>query len=382
MIYIVFDTNIWVYLANGYDSEKGNYFSGMFSEHHFELLKKIKEKTSTGKYRILINDIIIKEWQRNQQNTEELINCLSKRKTEIDNSLKLIKAFLSESDYETQKELIRKSKLEIENKIVQNKTHINEVEKFLLMNCIHIPISENVLKKVSELAMEKSSAPFLSDKNNFPDAVILYSSVEYLEDKLKIDESRGIFISNNFKDFTDSSNIDEFHSDIKKSIGSLDLTYVRHLTKLIDFGESLEEDINYFLELKREAIEESHFQCQNIFCEFDENYFGSGYFNNTIRVANSIEEFEDPNQLKIFPIQKLSEVPTDNIKTVDIGKCDICGTIHIACPNCKSLMINEDTSNGYYCNECEEFYEIKYSQRNHDKIIIKKTYSAEIFDSF
>jgi len=118
----------------------------------------------------------------------------------------LIKAFISAEEFKVQKELIEKSITTIDIKNQRNRNHIKEVEEFLKKECIEIPISDKVMKKISTFAMEKSVAPFLSDKNNFPDAVILYSAVEYLDDKLLIDESRAIFVSNNYKDFASKKN--------------------------------------------------------------------------------------------------------------------------------------------------------------------------------
>jgi len=372
MIYIVFDTNIWVYLANGYDSEKDNYYQGVFSEHHFDLLVVLKEKVGNNNYKILVNDLIFKEWERNKHNTEALINFLELRKREVLESAKLVKAFIPNEDFVTQKGLIEKAVKSIDEKIERNKKHIQEVEKFLKNQCLKIPISDEVIKKVSTFAMEKSVAPFLRDKNNFPDAVILYSSVEYLADKLSIDEGRGIFVSNNYKDFANEENKDVFHTDIRNIIGKLELTYERHLARVIGLSENLQEDIEYFLDLKREILEESHFYCQSPICQGNEHFYPGGYFDTKIRVAESVEEFEDPNQLKLFPLQKLSVEDDENIKSVDIGRCDSCGTMHICCPDCNSLMIDFDDLEEYYCRDCEIAFEIKYSQRNKDNVIIKK----------
>lgn len=284
----------------------------------------------------------------------------------------MIKAFISAEEFKVQKELIEKSITTIDIKNQRNRNHIKEVEEFLKKECIEIPISDKVMKKISTFAMEKSVAPFLSDKNNFPDAVILYSAVEYLDDKLLIDESRAIFVSNNYKDFASKKNKDTFHPDIKNEIGDLELTYERHLTRLIGLSEDLQEDIEYFLELKREIMAESHFYCQSPFCQVDEYYHSEGYFNAKIRFSELGEEFEDPSQLKLFPLQKLNAVDDSHIKSVDIGECSRCQTTHICCPECDSLMIDLDEFKHYFCRECEIFFEIKFSQRNKDNVLIKK----------
>jgi predicted nucleic acid-binding protein len=166
MIYIVFDTNIWVYLANGYDSEKENYYQGVFSEHHFDLLEILKKKVDNGDFKILVNDLFFKEWERNKHTTEALINFLELRMREILKSRKLIKAFISQEDFISQKVLTEKAIKAVNIKIERNKKHIQEVEDFLENECIKISISDEVLKKVSLLAMEKNVAPFLNDKKN------------------------------------------------------------------------------------------------------------------------------------------------------------------------------------------------------------------------
>lgn len=370
MIYIVFDTNIWLYLANGYDSEKDNYFQSAFTEHHFEVLRILKEKVQSKEYTLLVNSLIFKEWERNKHNTEELIKFLENKKKELNQFQKQIKAFISKNDFDAHKELVRKAELKINEKIAQNKQHINEVEFFLKNGCIEIPISENVVKHVSQLAMEKQVAPFLRDKNNFPDAVILYSAVEFLKDKLILDENKGLFVSNNYKDFAEATNPNVFHKDIKNYIEKLDLTYERHLTKVLGLSEELKNEIDYFLDWKREYLEKSYFRCQSPFCyQDDENTPPYGYFQGIIRFTESSEEFEDPNQLKLFQLPEIAQLNFPKSKT---GHCNNCRTFHITCPHCETLMIDPDDTGIYYCRECDDFFELRYSQRNKENVLIEK----------
>lgn len=161
---------------------------------------------------------------------------------------------------------------------------------------------------VGRFAMNKEIAPFVTDKkNNFPDAIILYSSVEYLRGRL-FGDSRAIFVSNNYTDFADDNNHNEFHQDIADNIENLDLTYERHLNNVIELSEDLQDDIEFFLGLKREIEQETHFYCQSPFCQSNDDYPTSAHLTTKIRIADSTEEFEDPNQLRLFKLQSLEEI--------------------------------------------------------------------------
>lgn len=57
MIYLILDTNTWIYLANSKDPLTENFHDGL----HFRLFEKLGEKVKDGSVQILINDIIEKE---------------------------------------------------------------------------------------------------------------------------------------------------------------------------------------------------------------------------------------------------------------------------------------------------------------------------------
>jgi predicted nucleic acid-binding protein len=54
MVHLIFDTNIWIYLAEG--------------QHPF-VLDGIIEKVNNGEISLLVNDEIIKEWDRNKDDS-------------------------------------------------------------------------------------------------------------------------------------------------------------------------------------------------------------------------------------------------------------------------------------------------------------------------
>lgn len=131
MIYIVLDTNIWIYLANGWNSEKENHHDGAFSQKHFGLLDKFKEKVADKSYQFLVSDLVFKEWDRNKHRAKSLVSFLEEKQKNIIESSKPIKAFLSEKDFLMQRRLIERAKKQINERIEQNKKHIDSVEEFL-----------------------------------------------------------------------------------------------------------------------------------------------------------------------------------------------------------------------------------------------------------
>lgn len=70
MTYLILDTNIWIYLANGYCDSKNI----SDEDVHFELIKILLEKLDLGEIELVTNDIIIKEWDRNKAAKETSID--------------------------------------------------------------------------------------------------------------------------------------------------------------------------------------------------------------------------------------------------------------------------------------------------------------------
>lgn len=86
MIFLILDTNIWLYLANGFDSDKNTHEHNLHQESHIALLQRLKNAVETGEVRILINDIILDEWKRNEAVSQTLISILERKKEDIKNA--------------------------------------------------------------------------------------------------------------------------------------------------------------------------------------------------------------------------------------------------------------------------------------------------------
>ena len=178
MIYLIFDTNVWLYLANGLDPATGNH-----TENHFELLEKLELHTNKREIKVLINEIIISEFEKNKNHTRTLIQKLKNKLTNKGSVFNEIRK------YSNKQELISKLEKEyldgIRESIKLNIEHVSNVESFLKTKCIQIEIPDSLKIEIVDRALKKK-APFHNDKNNFADACILFSVDNYLSNYFPI----------------------------------------------------------------------------------------------------------------------------------------------------------------------------------------------------
>ena len=84
MIKILFDTNIWIYLANGYnflvkETEKSKQYNAHQNDNpHFKFFEQLKSKVINNEIEIIINQIIIDEWNRNKNTLKMNIKIISR----------------------------------------------------------------------------------------------------------------------------------------------------------------------------------------------------------------------------------------------------------------------------------------------------------------
>lgn len=80
MIYLILDTNIWLYIVNEFDSISRKI--SIESNQHINVFERIKSKTESGEFKILVNEIILNEWVRNKAVAFQPIKELEKRQKE------------------------------------------------------------------------------------------------------------------------------------------------------------------------------------------------------------------------------------------------------------------------------------------------------------
>jgi hypothetical protein len=84
MIYLILDTNTWIYLANSKDPLTGNFQEG----YHFLLFEKLAKKVNDGSVKILKTGLIEQEWLRNKTTTLDLV---SNYKNKLKHDLSIVK---------------------------------------------------------------------------------------------------------------------------------------------------------------------------------------------------------------------------------------------------------------------------------------------------
>lgn len=355
MIYLILDTNIWIYLANGFNSITNQLDPS--SQMHFELYEKLKQKTDDKEFVILTNYIIRLEWERNKKAAYANIAKLEEMKKQEISALVGRKNRLGEQLF---KEECRKTNDTFNQAIALNKQHIENIENFM-KSCVEVPVSDELKLELAERAISKDKAPFLYDKNNFADAAILLSAAEYL--RLNMEPiSHAVFVSNNHKEFGNSIGSNDFHNDLKKYLTGINIDYHKHLNNLLELTEELEYAIEAFHEHQRG--QDYYFECLSAFCETKDGYEAFGYYKNKVRIASTAEQ--DADQLNLFEGHDLHKIDSGYVLE---GSCMRCSINHVQCPCCSKLLIDMNGDESYFCDLCEKIFKTVLSKENKDKII-------------
>ena len=236
MIAIGLDSNVWIYMAK-------NKYSA--------ILKNMKKVIEKGNALILINDIVKLEWNRNESQTRKEFAQVVKS---FVNDAKLLGSLLPTEDYQ-------KNYQSFFSKIQSSPTWIDDIVdkrismiKDVMNLCQDVPYTDKQMLYVAGLAIEKKG-PFVRNKNNFNDALILRSFSEYVEKNSNI-YNEFIFATSNKQDFIDSSTNEiypEIIKDIDVTIDNVE-DFAQALKKLPEVVESeqLDYEIDSWIELQAE----------------------------------------------------------------------------------------------------------------------------------
>ena len=176
MRYIFLDTNNWIYLSNGF-----NILSNKHDELHFKVFDLLRKRTGDGSITILINGLIIEEWQRNKRHCKKQVEDLSRALGANEGTVKNIGKLIGGEGKDAAAMLVTHMQSFYQPKIARHEKHIDEVEQFLQNQTFVIEITDAVKVKASDQALQKK-APFIGDKkNSTADAVILLSSIEHIK---------------------------------------------------------------------------------------------------------------------------------------------------------------------------------------------------------
>jgi PIN domain len=355
VIYLILDTNIWLYLANGFDpiSSKNH------DDLHFKLLEELKALKEKGDVQILINDIILEEWRRNKEHCKQKVNKLKNKLRNPESAFTEIRKY-TKTEIEP---LIEEYTNGLKDDIKENLLHIEKVQSFLLKECVNIGISDEVKLQIFDLSTH-NLAPFHNDKNNIADAAILFSSVKYLNDTVKDPDANVIFVSNNTRDFTDGKDKDKFHPDIRSKFGKNKIEYRHILPRALHLSKEI------FIELEeyykhQQWLESVSFKCETPWCN-SSKHESWGYLSETIDVVYASEYYLDPNQLSLFTLSPLVKP----IKEISYGHCVICETPHYICPSCGELGYNDEYDQQFNCKHCKTALHFDYATSRNTKMVI------------
>lgn len=361
--FIFLDTNNWIYLSNGFDVRSNSH-----ENLHFKLFDFISRKTAEGSLVLLVNDIVIDEWKRNRQEAEKQLKIIENKYKSYNQSLNSIKEFLGKDD-KSIKKIRDKLTNKYQKKIVRYRKHIDEVEDFLLNKTLKIEVSDKNKIDAANLALAKK-APFIGDKkNSMADALILLSSMEYIEVNKKESISPfsligddeeffvypdSYFVSSNSGDFCDPKDKNLIHSDLAPFLSQTKTEFYYSLGKLVN---AIEEE--YLTVEEMETID--HFD-DRVFCDYcNFDHYPSVNFSEYFRIFNPRKFHLYEDQMRInFPGEEEIDLEKEAQRfgvLIRTAICEHCDTLFFECP-CGELNIIEDNER-LECSGCGEKYKIE-----------------------
>jgi len=224
---IALDTNIWIYLTK---------------DTFFELWTKFKEMKESGEINVIVNDIILKEWERNKPTTIKTLT--NNIKNEYKSALNLSNYLQgnAKTDY---LQTISEYKDEA-NRIKKAKDKVEEVEAFI-KSCTRIETTEAQKLFIAELSINKNP-PFQNNKNNFNDALILRNICEFVDNEAPALYDL-IYVSNNPDDFIDKGT-KKVYSELLAGLNPIRLKNVTELGEALKIAPELIEDFNEWLDIQ------------------------------------------------------------------------------------------------------------------------------------
>lgn len=358
MIYLIIDTNIWIYLANGFNSTSCEHENNQ----HFKLLAELKRLKEEEKVCIIVNNIVFEEWERNKKNANLKIKELRKK----------IKKHNSEKNTDkcSKWKQLKKDKINrLKVEIAANIKHIDEVEYFIYNDCHRVDILDKTKIDIFDMSILKK-APFHNTKNNTADAAILFSAYEYLKTyKNNYQHQNGfIFVSNNFKEFADNKNNDEFHPDIKEALISIDIQYSRELPNALNISHGIIVEMEAYYEYI-EWHESTMFFCEMPYCQSNSDFSPWGYLDSEITIKYDSDGEIDPSQTELFP-----EMPKVQRKeSKEAGNCVVCESLHFICPICSDMTyVDSLEGDDFECVVCEVGFRIVHDDSDSGVCLIVK----------
>jgi chaperonin cofactor prefoldin len=210
--YLILDTNWWMFLA--------------LSDHK-PVLNELKSKIEDGSIILLVPSVVLKEWKKHKKGV------LKKIEESITDNLKTIKNN-AKKDAEAQ---------------------YTAVCNFIEKRSKKIKVSSKVIHKAVNFALRKK-APFHRNKNSIADALIIFSTIEFLKKENNLGKDNAIFVSYNHTDFSETTDKSEemeiykdiLHRDLEEEFNSIGLIYKRTFYNVINLSNELKDKLETRLE--------------------------------------------------------------------------------------------------------------------------------------
>lgn len=173
-----------------------------------EILIELEKQVDEGITVLLTCDIVFEEWARNKDRVskENISSIRSHAK-----SASIIADFLPERDKSELERLIEKYTKAQPEKHAEEL--LNRVEK-IMKKSESFEISDNIKIEMANRALTKK-APFHNSKNNMADALLYFGAVDYVNKENQIATDL-IFVTSNYKEFSDPSDNSKIHPDLYK----------------------------------------------------------------------------------------------------------------------------------------------------------------------
>jgi hypothetical protein len=393
MIFLIVDTNTWLYLANSKNPDTGNFEDG----HHIKLLDSLIKKIDSGEVELLLCPIIETEWKRNRSIAEELIKKYQNESKSYKDVIDKIGKSLNEPDRNSLSDLYDKYLATLTSKIKDNNLHIERIE-VLIQKATKYEISKETKAFAADWAVEKK-APFVGDKkNSMADAYIFFGAVEYLkkfsksdlpwEEDLTYDLPTSIFVSGNKGDFSSKNNANNIHEDLKPVADEANLSFFRSLPVALNFIQEssvihspiFTDDELQAIEREIEDVSDDWYTCDVCSPDRDNEYLNLVHFSDPFEVEVE-EEYVDPNQLQIEFPDLLPVIHRGKQKvTIRTGDCTWCSTTHLLCQCGTVTPIDGENREGFKCDGCDLSYNVrkKYDTKGmyYQEIVVDNSNSA------
>lgn len=354
--YISLDTCTWIYLANGTEPVK--------------FLDFILQESQKGNIKIIVPEIVIKEWEKNKDNAvkgfvekqlKKIIDELNRvsKLLGVRGERPLLSPFGNEEEDEKDyfNEIIEKikNKREYVKSAVQD--NIAKIDK-IFNSAIVIEIKDSIVLHAGEYALSKK-APF-KEKNSFADALILFSFIDYVEQN-QIEGAK--FISYNTDDFCEKKEKEKhLHSDLKPHFTRSKSEFFKIVGRAL---KTIKDDIATKEELEQiehDAAYEFELEMANV--EYCEACFKQEiYWDDPIEIPTELKLDEiDDSQMEFAFAEDMPKTKTEKIiSKIQITNCSYCGTEHFKCQRCETTNTPSWYGGKTICEGCGLAYFVKTS---------------------